>query len=322
MLSSGRPRPLPSPEPSTAEPVPHGGPLRPRAPADTAEDLFGLRQIASRLDPAQAAVWCMMRHQGRPAFTPSMLQDLSAAQDGVAGLAEARPDSVRYLIFGSLFPSVFCLGGDLEHFVDCVRARDRAALTRYGRTSIKVLHRNLVGLDLPIITIGLVQGDALGGGFETLLSFNVIVAEKGSRFGLPETVFGLFPGMGAHVLLTRRLGAAQAQRMILSGSIMTAEELYGLGLVHVLAEPGQGERAVRDYIAQNARRHSGHCGVYAAQRVVDGISLAELEEIVEIWVETTLRLTAQDLKMMRRLILAQNRLLGAAAAATAAAAAR
>ena len=107
--------------------------------------------------------------------------------------------------------------------------RDRAALLRYGRACINILYRNMVGLNLPMITIGLVQGDALGGGFESLLSFNVIVAEKGARFGLPETVFGLFPGMGAHAFLTRRLGAAQAERMILTGGIYTAEEMYALG---------------------------------------------------------------------------------------------
>jgi molybdopterin-guanine dinucleotide biosynthesis protein A len=42
-----------------------------------------------------------------------------------------------------------------------------------------------------------VQGDALGGGFESLLSFDIIIAEKGTKFGFPEQLFGLFPGMGA-----------------------------------------------------------------------------------------------------------------------------
>ena len=46
-----------------------------------------------------------------------------------------------------------------------------------------------------MVTIGLAQGDALGGGFESLLSFNVIIAERDARFGFPENIFGLFPGM-------------------------------------------------------------------------------------------------------------------------------
>jgi DSF synthase len=314
MLSSDRTQPLSARD---QDAVTRGGrvqraPVLPRQSAQ--EDLFHLRQIEVALDPEPGIVWSFLRHEGRPAYNPSLLRDLDAWQEGVVALHAERPADVRYLVLGSRFPKVFCLGGDLDHFVDRIRGRDRAALLRYGRASIKVLHRNLVALDLPIVTIGLVQGDALGGGFESLLSFNVIIAEKGTRFGLPETVFGLFPGMGAHAILTRRVGAAQAQRMILSGGLYTAEELYQLGLVHVLAEPGEGEQAVKDYVAQNARRHRGHRAVYAAQRAVDGISLSELEEIVEIWVDTILDLREQDLKMMRRLILAQNRLLGLAAA--------
>jgi DSF synthase len=40
--------------------------------------------------------------------------------------------------------------------------------------------------------------DALGGGFESLLSFNIIIAERGAKFGFPENIFGLFPGMGTY----------------------------------------------------------------------------------------------------------------------------
>ena len=45
-------------------------------------------------------------------------------------------------------------------------------------------------LGLPMVTIGLAQGDALGGGFESLLSFNVIIAERGTGW-FPENIFGL-----------------------------------------------------------------------------------------------------------------------------------
>ncbi|MEG8014988.1 crotonase/enoyl-CoA hydratase family protein [Sphingomonas sp. 22R3R2A-7] len=177
----------------------------------------------------------------------------------------------------------------------------------------EILHRNMRGLDLPIITIGLVEGDALGGGFEALLSFNVVVAERGTNFGLPETAFGLFPGMGAHCFLSRRLGSARAEQMILSGRSYSAEELYDLGLVHALADPGEGRRVVEDYIRQNRRRHSGHCAIYEASRAVNPLTLDELEAVVDLWADAALRLRDVDLKLMRRLVAAQTRLLAAAA---------
>src|SRR4051812_19529620 len=158
-------------------------------------DLFNLRQIECRYDETSGTLWSYMRPEGRPSYNPSMLRDFDAWQNDIEERFRDQPGSLRYLVLGSRFPKVFCLGGDLAHFVQRIRQRDRAALVRYGRACINILFRNLTGLGLPIVTIGLVQGDALGGGFESLLSFNVIVAEKGSRFGLPETVFGLFPGM-------------------------------------------------------------------------------------------------------------------------------
>src|SRR5262245_35684975 len=142
------------------------------------------------------------------------------------------PGDLRYLLLGSRTPGVFNLGGDLDYFAGRIRARDRQALVAYGESCVRILHRNINTLGLPIVTIGLAQGDALGGGFESLLSFNVIIAERGAKFGFPETIFGLFPGMGAYSLVARRCGAAFAEEMMLSGKTYTAEEMKERGLVH------------------------------------------------------------------------------------------
>ncbi len=271
--------------------------------------LGALRQLETCWDEDDATLWTFMRPEGRPSFNPEMLRDFQAWQDGIAARFGPGGDTLRYLVLGSRFPGVFCLGGDLALFADLIRRQDRAALVAYGRACVRILHRNMLGLGLPIVTIGLVQGDALGGGLEALLSFNVIVAERGAKFGLPETAFGLFPGMGAHSFLVRRLGAARAEQMILSCATYTAEEMFELGLVHILAEPGQGEAAVRAYIRQNRRRHSGQCAIYKATQSAAPIGLRELEAIVDVWADAALGLQDQDLKLMSRLVGAQTRLL-------------
>jgi DSF synthase len=286
-------------------------PLR-RIPAPAVEraNLFNLRQLEVSWDEAERTLWTFMTPQGRPAFDPAMLKDYQRWQDEIVRSYDAGALPLRYLVLGSRFPGVFCLGGDLDLFARCIRSSDRDALVSYGRACVGILYRNMIGLDRPVVTIGLVQGDALGGGFEALLSFNVVVAERGARFGLPETTFGLFPGMGAHCFRSRRLGSARAERMILSGALHTAEEMHELGIVHVLAEPGEGEAAVKDYIRQHGRRHGGHCGVYRATRAVNPITLEELERIVEVWADAALALQTRDLKLMERLVLAQTRLIG------------
>jgi DSF synthase len=114
--------------------------------------------------------------------------------------------------------------------------------------------------------------------------------------------------MGAHSLLTRRLGAARAEAMILGSRTYTAEEMHEAGLVHILAEPGDGIAAARDYIERNKRRRNGNRAIYQAAREVNPLPLAELDRIVEIWADACLHLRERDLKVMQRLVLAQDRL--------------
>ena len=164
-----------------------------------------------------------------------------------------------------------------------------------------------------MLTVGLVQGQAMGGGFEALLSFDVIIAERGANFGLPEMMFGLFPGMGAHAILSRKLGTALADRIIQSTEIYTAADLYEMGIVTELAEPGDGVAAVQRFIARSSRRHIGLVHARRAMRLAAPIGMAELSAIVDLWADAALQLSEGDLKLMRRLVGAQNRLYRSAA---------
>lgn len=278
---------------------------RVRAPGSR---LFDLGQLDVRWEAALGTLWTYMTPVDRPNFNRPMLRDFQRWQAEIVREFADPAEGLKYLVLGSRFPGVFNLGGDLNLFASFIEAGDREALVAYGRDCVSILHRNMRQLDLPIVTIGLVQGDALGGGFEALLSFNVIVAERHSRFGLPEIAFGLFPGMGAHSLLSRKIGLAKAEEMMLSSRVYTAEEMHELGLVHVLAEPGKGEEAVRAYIAKNGRRQAGHRGIYKASSLIKAIELEELEAVVEVWADSALRLTDSDLRLMKKLVDAQARL--------------
>jgi DSF synthase len=121
--------------------------------------------------------------------------------------------------------------------------------------------------------------------------------------------------MGAHALLARKLGSAMADRIIVSNETFTAEQMYELGIVHHLAEPGDGVNAVRDFIKRSDRRHAGLVGSRRAIKRVWQLELAELNRITEMWADTALQLREQDLKVMSRLVAAQARLADRIAAA-------
>ena len=300
-------------------------PVPPKLPVDPwlidlkksadARRLFELEQLDVSWDDPTGALWTFMRPRGRPSYNLDLLEDFHAWQSGIIAAFENRPNDLRFLLLGSHTPGVFNLGGDLDLFAAKIRDRDRQALVAYGESCVRILHRNMNCLGLPMVTIGLAQGDALGGGFESLLSFNVIIAERDAKFGFPENIFGLFPGMGAYSLVARRVGAAFAEEMMLSGRIYTAEEMKDVGLVHILAEPGQGIAEARDYIQRSKRRHTGSRSIYQIGREVNPITLMELDRIVQVWADACLQLRDRDLKVMHRLVSAQDRLQGTPQAA-------
>jgi DSF synthase len=121
--------------------------------------------------------------------------------------------------------------------------------------------------------------------------------------------------MGAHALLARKLGSAMADRIIVSNETFTAEQMYELGIVHALAEPGDGVGAVRDFLKKSERRHAGLVGSRRAMKEVWQLDVAELNRITDIWADTALQLSEQDLKVMNRLVAAQGRLAERIAAA-------
>lgn len=278
-------------------------------------ELFKLEQLDILYDNKSSVLWTFMNPVGRPSFTSPMLRDFESWQRLIGEAFGPDKVPLKYLVLGSRAPDVFCFGGDLELFERLIREGDRDGLVRYGHRCCAILHRNINTLGIPMLTIGLVQGTALGGGFEALLSFDYIVAERGATFGLPEIMFGLFPGMGAHALLSRKLGSAMADRLIVSNETFTAEQMYDLGIVQQLAEPGDGLNACRDFIKKSERKHAGLIGSRKAIKHTWKLELDELNRITEMWADTALQLREQDLKVMNRLVAAQARLADRIAAA-------
>lgn len=269
--------------------------------------------MIARFDASTGIMWTFFNTQPRPCVTPNLLKEYLSCQNHVAdvnkfALASGKPCPVRFLVLASKTPGVYSLGGDLRLFRQCIETKDRETLRRYAMDCIEALHRMANNLFQPLTTISLVQGDALGGGFEAALSCTVIIAEKKARFGFPEVLFNLFPGMGAYSFLARRIGAAKAERIILSGSVYTAEQFHELGIVDMLAEDGGGESAVHTYAEKHIRRPNAYESVYLARRRYHPVSREELVDIADIWVDAAMNIGSKDLRIMEMLVKSQDRL--------------
>lgn len=268
-------------------------------------------QLRAHFDKDTHALWSRWAPEPRPCFNPALLADIRAFQEYVADTGgtidcygEEHP--IEYVVLASASPGVFNLGGDLDLFKQLIDARDRQGLLRYGRACIDVLYRQYIGHNLPLTTVSLIQGECLGGGFEAALSSDVLVAEKNSRFGFPEIIFNLFPGMGAYSFLERRIGQRGAEELITSGKIYTAEEMAAQGVVDVVAENGNGEAEVAALIRRRSRSRNGFAALAQVRRRVQRIEFSELLDVVQIWVDSALKLNSRDLKLMQRLVSRQN----------------
>src|SRR5574340_91135 len=265
------------------------------------------KQLTTYFDPHSQVAWGYMNAEPRPCFTGVLLREIVDWFGDIAKQLD-EPDcaDVNYVVVASAHPGVYNLGGDLNLFRQLIEARDRESLYKYAETCIRPLFLNALHLNRPNLkTITLVQGDALGGGFECALSGNVLIAERGSKMGFPEILFNLFPGMGAMTLLGRKIGYGKAEKVILSGKLYTAEEMYELGAVDLLVDSGSGEQTVYDFIRKEARQRNGALALRAARELSQPIAHDELMRIAEIWVDAALRLESKDLRMMERLVARQ-----------------
>lgn len=268
-------------------------------------------QLDAHFDTTQRAMWSRWSPAPRPCFNPELLRDIRTYYDSLTesrGIVNDGIDEhpIEYVVLASKMPGVFNLGGDLDLFRSLIDRKDRSGLLTYGRACVDVLYRNYVAHDLPATTISLVQGECLGGGFEAALSSDIIIAERSARFGFPEILFNLFPGMGAYSFLYRRIGEKRGEEILMSGRIYSADEMRELGVIDQVVDDGQGEAGVATLIKQRARMRNGLYGIAAARRRVQRIDLAELTDIVEIWVDCALRLNSRDLKLMQRLVSRQS----------------
>jgi DSF synthase len=266
-------------------------------------------QLTTRYDPEMSTIWCWMHPTPRPCVNIRLLDEVSLLQAQLTTTYNNQDSETawpfRHLILASKIPGIYSLGGDLELFRHCISNNDKEMLENYAHKCINLLHQNINNLELPITMVALIQGQALGGGLETALSCDVIIAERGSQLGFPEILFNLFPGMGAYNLLARRIGPSLAERIILSGKMYSAEEFYEMGIVDVLADAGDGGKAVEKYLSSQNQSHNTIRAMKKIRQIVHPITHESLSEIVDIWVDAAMSISKKDMARLERLLYLQ-----------------
>jgi DSF synthase len=263
-------------------------------------------------DAESQALWMFYKADSTPYFSLDTLQDVGDVRASVRSLfasdrIAAHP--IRYFLMASKKPNVFNLGGDLTMFAQSIRDGNRDKLRLYARTCVDLVYSLSMAFDLPMVTLSVIAGQALGGGFEGALAEDFVVAEEDARIGVPEVSFNTFPGMGAMTLLSRRLGSAGAETLIASGKVHSGRHMYDLGVIDIIAPNGQAHETAQAWMREGGERlFDRRLAMAGARRRFFPVAASELEAITDLWVECSCSVTPHDVRHMERLASAQKRL--------------
>lgn len=187
--------------------------------------------IVERERRGQVEVLRLNRPEAKNAISPEVSVAMAEALDAVEDDADVR----AVVVTGT--GDVFCAGADLK-----VVAQGRGGEIGAAKGGFA----GLVNRDFPKPIIAAVQGAALAGGFEIVLSCDLVVAATDARFGIPEVQRGLIAAAGGLLRLPKRVPLALALELAMTGDPISATRAFELGLVNRLVP---AERVLDEAIA-------------------------------------------------------------------------
>ncbi|HTK15215.1 MAG TPA: crotonase/enoyl-CoA hydratase family protein [Acidimicrobiia bacterium] len=186
------------------------------------------------------ALLTLNRPEARNAISPEVSQAMAGLLDAI----EADDDLRAVVLTGA--GEVFSAGADLKvvaqgHGMDIARGKGGFA--------------GIVNRDFPKPVIAAVNGPALAGGFEIVLSCDLVVAADTARFGIPEVQRGLMAAAGGLIRLPKRVPLAIALELAMTGDPIDAQRALALGLVNRVVPAGEvldAACAIADRIGENS----------------------------------------------------------------------
>lgn len=191
-----------------------------------------LRVHYLEVESAGIVVFGINRPQSKNAISRNLVEMMAAAIEEVK-----HDNSVRAVILRSEVPGIFCAGADLKE-----RAKMQPSEVGPFVSKARSLINELGNLPMP--TIAVLDGAALGGGLEMALACDIRIAASSAKMGLVETKLAIIPGAGGTQRLPRTVGVSMAKELIFSGRVVDGTEAKTIGLVsHVVEQNEAGDAA-------------------------------------------------------------------------------
>ena len=260
------------------------------------------KELTVRYDTSTKALWVYMKPKDCPCLNLNILNEYHEVQQELIDYFhqnDMAPEiPVKFLILASQTPEIYGYGGNILEIIETVKNIDREKIEQCAEVAIKGMYNHVVNLHLPIHTVALVEGVAVAGGFEKVLSFNAVIAEEQSIFGLQQMRFNFFPGSAIYSLLARKVGMRKADEIIVGMKTYTADEMKEMGVVTQVAQKGEGKKAVDRYLRKYLKGFNGLQALHAAKMRYRPFEFQEMEDMAKIWVDSLMNLDEKDIKIM------------------------
>ena len=199
----------------------------------------------------------------RPDFLNAM--NVEMAEEISRVLVEVEQDRKIVAIILSGNERAFCAGADLGRMGSKPEDRFDMYRERFNVAPNRQLYRILCFYTKPVISA--VEGYCLGGGFETAMWGDFIVAGENAQFGLPEVRHSLIPGGGGTQNLPRLIGPALAKEMIWTGRRLKAAEAKEYRIVNHVVPAGQALKKAKEIVSNIAK--NGPLGVMMSKQAIN-----------------------------------------------------
>ncbi len=233
--------------------------------------------VTLRIEDTHTAWVTIDRPDALNAVSFEVMEALEAALDAIES-----DDDLRVVVLHGA-NGAFISGGDLKQFASLDTDADIRAMS----LRMKAVLSRFEALDC--WTIACIEGDAYGGGCETLLAMDIRVAHTSSRFGFTQAKFSVTPGWGGLTRLVEAVGAGTAKYWLATAAIVDAEDALRRGLCHrVVDNPVSevGQLTARLGKQDKTLIRAMKSGVRRACAGREASMDAELEGFVETWLSS------------------------------------
>ena len=206
-----------------------------------------------RLSKEPDLTWLILDSPPVQALDSAALRELNRLLDDFVA------DPPRLLAITGTGRRYFSAGADVRTIKDFTPHEVAAYNTQFQRTLMRLP-------ELPMAVVAVLNGDALGGGFEMALACDFRIAANHVRMGLPEGKLGLLPCGGGTVRLPLLGGDAIARELMLTGRLLPASEALARGLLTRVVPEAELPQAVRSLAEEMAK--VAPAAVYAAKKAL------------------------------------------------------